>query len=502
MIKIRQSWFPASFNWDYCFNKNLTLRFTKRCPRFCIYLTAVQFKSLTDTVFYATCYSRLLAPLGPSLIGKDGGPGGYIFSCSEAILTILYRKVCISLIILLLLMGIQADVLAQRLDMKVLGKYKRIELPFSIENDFMVINILLDNVLPVRFIIDTGAENTILLEKTMSDMLQVDYRRTFQVRGADINTTLTAYLATGIDLRIADRLLARNRSMLVLEENYFDFERITGTSIQGILGADFLMRFTVEFDFRRQLMILHEPNDWKPTAKHVSIPVEFIRNRAYMNIPLSVTGSKVADRRLLLDSGAGLTLLMHTFGDSTDVDLPQLTVPTYIANGLGGSLEGSVGRAREVSLGGKRLENVITYFQPIDTVGLEFLNDRQGIIGNRLLRRFNVVINYTNNEVWLRPEGSLWRSKFQFDRSGLTVLAGGTNLRTYTIASIIPGSPADVAGLNVKDRIVAINGKSVGFMTLSGILRKFVGKPGKRIKIRYSRDGDYKVISFKLRDLI
>jgi len=48
--------------------------------------------------------------------------------------------------------------------MKVLGRYKRIELPFSIENNFMVINILLDNILP-SFIIDTGAENTILLEK-------------------------------------------------------------------------------------------------------------------------------------------------------------------------------------------------------------------------------------------------------------------------------------------------------------------------------------------------
>lgn len=424
------------------------------------------------------------------------------FKSSNITISFLYRKVPSFLTLLFLLAIFPTEMLAQRSDMKVLGRYKRIELPFSIENNFLVINILLDNVLPVRFIIDTGAENTILLEKTMTDMLRVDYRRTFEVRGADVNTTLTAYLATGIDLRIADRLLARNRSMLVLEENYFDFERLTGTSIQGILGADFLMRFTVEFNFRRQLMILHEPRDWEPSSKHVNIPAEFIRNRAYLNIPVSVTGGEATNRRLLLDSGAGLTLLMHTFGDSTDVDLPQLTVPTYIASGLGGNLEGSVGRAREVALAGKRLENVVTYFQPIDTAGLTFLNGRQGIIGNRLLRRFNVVVDYTKNQVWMRPEGSRWRRKFRFDRSGLTVLAGGTNLRTYTIASVIPGSPADEAGLRVKDRIVAVNGTSVGFMTLSGILRKFVRKVGKRVKIRYERDGEYKVVTFRLRDLI
>ncbi len=403
---------------------------------------------------------------------------------------------------LLLIVFVGTDLVAQRLDLKILGRYKRIELPFSIENDFIVINILLDNVIPVRFIIDTGAENTILLEKSMADMLKVDYRRKFQVRGADVNTTLTAYLATGIDLRLADRLLARNRSMLVLEENYFDFERLTGTSIQGILGADFLMRFTVEFDFRKQLMILHEPNKWEPTGKYVNMPAEFIRNRAYLSTPLSVTGNTSTDRKLLLDSGAGLTLLMHTFGDSTDVDLPQQTIPTYIANGLGGSLEGSVGRAREIRLGGKRLENVVTYFQPLDTVGLQFLNSRQGIIGNQLLRRFNVVLNYTGKQVWFRPEGKRWRNKFQFDRSGLTILAGGANLRTYTVANIVPGSPADLAGLQVKDRVVAVNGKSVGFMTLNGIIRKLIGKKGKKIKIRYARDGDYKVVTFKLRDLI
>ena len=148
----------------------------------------------------------------------------------------------------------------QRSDLKRLKKGKRIEIPFSLVNDFIVINVLLDNVLPVQFIVDTGAENTVLLEKRMSDMLEVDYRRTYNVRGADLETTLTAYLATGIDLRLADALLARDRSMLVLAENYFNFERIIGQNIQGILGADFLMRFIVEINYRKRVLVLHEPS--------------------------------------------------------------------------------------------------------------------------------------------------------------------------------------------------------------------------------------------------
>lgn len=404
---------------------------------------------------------------------------------------------------LLILLLISGTSWSQRSDLKRLKKGKRIEIPFSLVNDFIVINVLLDNVLPVQFIVDTGAENTVLLEKRMSDMLEVDYRRTYNVRGADLETTLTAYLATGIDLRLADALLARERSMLVLAENYFNFERIIGQNIQGILGADFLMRFIVEINYKKRILVLHEPSKFQPSNKHKKIRAAFVRNRPYLQLPIKINAAAPTRRRLLLDSGAGLTLLLHTFGDSTEtnIDLPVQTVPTFIANGLGGKLEGSVGRSRSLGIGDKELQGVITYFQPIDTVGAQFLNEREGIIGNRILKRFNVVIDYLNDQVFLRPEGR-WREKFRFDRSGMTLLAGGRELRTFNVASVIPDSPAGRAGLQVGDRLVSFNGTSVSFLSLASILRKLEGKPGKKIRLRYVRQGKYYATEFKLEELI
>ncbi|MEO0731479.1 MAG: PDZ domain-containing protein, partial [Bacteroidota bacterium] len=408
-----------------------------------------------------------------------------------------YRSLCHLLLLFLALTQVPGKLAAQRLDMKVLGRSRVIALPFDLENDFIVINVLMDNAIPMRFIIDTGAENTIILEKTVTDLLAVSYRRTFSIRGADVNTELTAHLATGIDLRLADALLARNRSMLVLDQNYFNFERITGTNIQGILGADFLMRFVVEFDFRRQILYLHEPAKFSPSKRHVEVPSIFIRHRPYLSLPISVSQPEPTDRRLLLDSGAGLSLLLHTFGDSSNVDLPVQTIPTYIANGLGGSLEGSVGRTRTVGLGDKVLEDVITYFQPLDTTGLDFLNKREGILGNRILKRYNVAIDYVRQQVWFRPEGRVWKRKFKYDRSGLAIIAGGPNLRTFTVATVVPGSPADRAGIQVGDRIVGLNGTSATFLSLGSIIRKLQGKAGKKVKIRYRRNQVYTVVEFR-----
>lgn len=407
-----------------------------------------------------------------------------------------------SILILLFLLG-SAGGHAQRSDLKRLKKGSRIEIPFTLVNDFIVLQVMIDNVIPAKFILDTGAENTVLLEKKLTDLLEVDYRKTYNVRGADIETILTAYLATGIDLRFADALLARDRTMLVLKENYFNFERIIGESVQGILGADFLMRFTLEIDYRRNLIILHEPGKWEPAGRHKKLRSAFVRNRPYVQPIITLAGNQPRRRRLLVDTGAGLTLLLHTFGDSTANvnDLPVLTVPTYIADGLGGKMEGSVGRARGVALGGKRLDGVVTYFQPIDTVGASYLNEREGIIGNRILKRFNVVIDYTKQEVWLKPVGR-WKQRFRFDRSGMSLLAGGAQLRTFNVASIIPGGPADRAGLKIGDRIASINGTSSTFLSLSGIIRRFEGKAGRTIKIRYSRAGVYYSVAFKLEELI
>jgi hypothetical protein len=107
--------------------------------------------------------------------------------------------------LLLALTLVPGESVAQKLDMKVLGKAKRIELPFILENDFIVLPVLVNNVVPLRFILDTGAENTVLLEKQVTDLLDISYRRTFEVRGADVDSILTAYLATGVNLRIANR---------------------------------------------------------------------------------------------------------------------------------------------------------------------------------------------------------------------------------------------------------------------------------------------------------
>ena len=74
-----------------------------------------------------------------------------------------------------------------------------------------------------------------------------------------------------------------------------------------------------------------------------------------------------------------------------------------IAMGLGGFLEGHIGRSKSLSIGGSVLEGIPTYFQEMDSLeNRPYLNGRHGIIGNILLKQFELILDYSGERLYLR----------------------------------------------------------------------------------------------------
>ena len=64
----------------------------------------------------------------------------------------------------------------------------RVEIPFEYVNNFIIVNIVFNRIFPLKFIFDTGAENTILTRKEITDLLNVDYQRQISIFGSDVQT--------------------------------------------------------------------------------------------------------------------------------------------------------------------------------------------------------------------------------------------------------------------------------------------------------------------------
>lgn len=379
---------------------------------------------------------------------------------------------------------------------------KQVDIPFEYINNFIIVTLHFNGFLPLKFIFDTGAEHTILTKREISDLFRIKYEREFRVTGSDLKTPLIAYLARNIRFDIPDKAYAPGEDILILQEDYFRFEEYAGVDVHGILSSVAFSKFIIQINYERRVITLYDRETFKMRENgFISLPVELYRNKIYLNTSLQVLPDSVAPVKLLIDTGAGLPLLLFS-NTHPWVHPPANAISSNIGMGLGGYIEGYTGRIHSVALGDFAQQSVVTYFQQVDsTQNLDYLNKRNGLIGNTLLSRFLIILDYQKAQIWLKP-GRDYKDAFVYDRSGLSVIATGRKFSNYIVQNVLPGSPAAEAGIERGDQIIALRRTPSGFFNLADIQSILQKKPGKKIRLVVKRNGKRLVKKIVLRELI
>ena len=206
---------------------------------------------------------------------------------------------------------------------------------------------------------------------------------------------------------------------------------------------------------------------------------------AFTTLPiqnLTVKDRRKIDFNFYFDTGAGLCFLMSEVFAQDSAILLKKRKPIYTqAEGMGGRLQMQLTVVRYLQIGHYKFRNVPTYIFT-DDYNVTSYPYVGGLLGNDLLRRFNLIVNYPQREIHLQPN-SHFTDPFDYAYTGMATyyLEG-----RIVIEDIIAGSPADKAGLKVNDILIGVGTSFTNnIMQYKTQLQNATGK----IKVFISRDG-------------
>ena len=118
-----------------------------------------------------------------------------------------------------------------------------------------------------------------------------------------------------------------------------------------------------------------------------------------------------------------------------------------------------------------------------------------GLIGNDLLRRFNIILNYERRDIHLLPN-THFNEPFDYAYSGIELyyIDG-----LIMIGDVAKGSPAEAAGLKEGDIVIAINSN---FTQNMNQMKKALQTFGKPLKMIVQRDGELIQKEFKVKNIL
>ncbi|MEI8058947.1 MAG: aspartyl protease family protein [Ferruginibacter sp.] len=231
--------------------------------------------------------------------------------------------------------------------------------------------------------------------------------------------------------------------------DYEVLSSVYGEKVDGIIGFSFFSRYIVAINFDSSFIEVYSPGHFKYTKEGTTIHPAFTA--------LPIVWLNIKDRikmgyNFYLDTGAGLCFLMSDrFAEDSNIVLLHRKPVLTQAQGMGGKLQMRLTVIKEVKLGPYRFRQVPTYLfnDEFNVTSYPFTG---GLLGNDLLRRFNMVFNYPKREIHLTPNNS-FNDRFDYAYTGLGIYYTDKKIM---IEDVIADSPADKAKFKAGDEIVVV----------------------------------------------
>ncbi len=365
------------------------------------------------------------------------------------------------------------------------GKRKRQQISFKAVRGLVVVPMYINGKGPYNFILDTGVGITLITDPKLKDSLNLKYLRKIELSGLGDKIELTAYTTPFLNFRIASTE-AKSCAAAILDNDILNLSNYAGMPIHGLIGYDFFNSFKIRINYSTQLLKIYENTLPRLIAKGNKIELQIEGNKPYVNVLVNVANHQKLPLKMLIDTGSGNPISLETYQKNA-FPLPDNFVIANLGVGLSGNIRGFKGRIDQLKIGKFNMDSVIAAFPYYEDIAAKVTSvERNGSIGNTLLKKFDVVYDYQNSCMYLKKNTSL-KEPFEYDMSGMEIVASGNNYDAFFVTRVERGSPADDLGVQIGDQLLRLNFNAAGKLTIDEITQILSSKNGRTLYLEMAR---------------
>jgi hypothetical protein len=363
-------------------------------------------------------------------------------------------------------------------------------LPFDYIDNRVFVEVHLNGKGPYHFLLDTGAD--LALSDRVARELKLPIEDAGETSGVGEHRQ-RAGRARIPELTLGDLRLT-GLDAYVLPDN--DQSNVFGTKpLDGILGQPVFERLVVKHEYANHRLVFTDPTKFTYTGTGTVIPID-----RPVQIPVIDAQLDGISGRYGVDTGARSSLLLY--GPFCERNHLREKYNAHFEGvtgwGIGGPVRSLLARAHEFKIGNQTIHDPILRLSTQKS-GLTTSSSMAGLIGPDILSQFDVTFDYSRHRMILEPNQNHGRPD-SYDRAGVWM---GQGDGTFTAIDVIPGGPADQAGLKTGDIILAIDGKSTRDLILPDVREKIRRTaPGQKITLLVESAGTRRTMTLTLRDLV
>lgn len=324
------------------------------------------------------------------------------------------------------------------------------------------------NGMDTEMMLDSGAGVT-TLDKAYAQKIGLTGGQKITAQG--VGGTQEAELFQGVTIEAGNLRLS---GVTVVAIDLSQVSKAIGRPMPVVLGRELFMNSIVALDFDRGELTLSPPKGFAAPAGATKVQLK--RDGTLHYIPISVGGLPPVDAAFDLGNGGAISLSKE-YHEQQPL-FASLPYAIGMSGGVGGLHENKRVTLPKVEVAGFTFDAV-----PAD-LGSQPDGPYEGKanIGIQMFRPFKLTLDLGRDRLWLQRNGA--PAEFQRDRSGLFTLLEGDH---FNVLHVSPGSPADKAGMKKGDKLVAIDGESVGQDFFAGSKSAWArGPAGTRVELAKS----------------